>query len=883
MNTLIALALVVSAAPQVVHQWTFDGADTTTWQPNSFLSEVEIKEGALHARAIDWDPFFVCDGVEIPTAPWQVLVLRVKASKAGRGNLFWTGDTSGANGGLSEQRQTPFGIADGGEWQEVAIYPFWQSAGTLKKLRLDVYDDATFAIDSITIYDWAAGREATGKSSWTAEDMASWSHAGDGRQRWAPPVSLDGDSLPWASVTVTAEREGVGALLWASEQGLGGQQQEIAVTAGTRTYNLEMAGVPGWEDIVAVGVQVPGGSARVTSLTLGETPSGPADIELIYFGVEDGINRVGHPVRVTAQFTNRGGALVPEMVGALTGPEGLSVTPVETSATNLDFESRGVFTWTVQSEEVGEYPLSLILSGGGETRTATATVSITEGALSATADYVPAPRPVKTSVDIAAYYFPGWDSPAKWDPVQRVAPMRKPVLGWYDEANPEIVDWQIKWAVENGISVFLLDWYWVKGSQHLQHWFEAYKKSRYRDQLKIALMWANHNAPGTHSADDWKTVSDHWIAEYFTLDSYYHMDGKPAVFLWDHRNIRNDLGGSEAVAAAFGASQEAAQAAGFEGIHYVGLHPWGAEATMAKEGYHGVTRYHEWGDAQAMAEDPQRLLFSNVADTVMGSWERQRESQGELTYYPVVDTGWDSRPWHGNRAKAILGRTPALFTKILEEAKVFVEKTDVPLVILGPMNEWGEGSYIEPNTEFGFEMMNAVRNVFGVGDPATWPPNVAPVDVALGPYDFPQPERQHYWTFDTGAEGWQSMMGLSELRIDGGALSATTYSRDPAFVIPLRATRAKDFSGVRIRMAVTGDLPASVNAQLFWSRGGVAVSEATSLRFPVATDGQVHEYTLNLADNPRWRGEITMFRFDPCDVKDVTVVVEEFELVPVGD
>ena len=32
-------------------------------------------------------------------------------------------------------------------------------------------------------------------------------------------------------------------------------------------------------------------------------------------------------------------------------------------------------------------------------------------------------------------------------------PERKPVLGWYDEASPEVADWQIKWAVEHGIWV----------------------------------------------------------------------------------------------------------------------------------------------------------------------------------------------------------------------------------------------------------------------------------------------------------------------------------------------------------------------------------------------------------------------------------------------
>ncbi|MCB9784225.1 MAG: glycoside hydrolase family 99-like domain-containing protein [Candidatus Omnitrophica bacterium] len=88
-------------------------------------------------------------------------------------------------------------------------------------------------------------------------------------------------------------------------------------------------------------------------------------------------------------------------------------------------------------------------------------------------------------------------------------PIRKPMLGYYDEGDPECVDWQIKWAVENGITCFLVDWYWIQGKQHLTHWFEAYKKSKYQDDLKVAIMWANHNPPGTHSREDWREVTKH--------------------------------------------------------------------------------------------------------------------------------------------------------------------------------------------------------------------------------------------------------------------------------------------------------------------------------------------------------------------------------------
>ncbi len=86
---------------------------------------------------------------------------------------------------------------------------------------------------------------------------------------------------------------------------------------------------------------------------------------------------------------------------------------------------------------------------------------------------------------------------------------------------------------------------------------------------------------------------------------------------------------------------------------------------------------------------------------------------------------------------AIEGRSPELFEHLLREAGTFCREAQKPLVILAPVNEWGEGSYIEPNTEFGFAMYEAIRKVFCTNDPSTWPVNVAPADVGLGPYDYP--------------------------------------------------------------------------------------------------------------------------------------------------
>jgi hypothetical protein len=235
-------------------------------------------------------------------------------------------------------------------------------------------------------------------------------------------------------------------------------------------------------------------------------------------------------------------------------------------------------------------------------------------AVVAASGYVPEPQPVRSDLDIGVFYFPGWDTWTRWKPILDF-PERKPVLGWYDEANPECADWQIKWAVEHGVRFFMVDWYWDRGNRHLEHWLhQAYSKARHRHHLQWAIMWANHNPPGSHSREDWRRVTQYWIDHYFGMDEYYRIDDRPAVFVWAPANIRNDLGGSQAAGELYALSQQMAQQAGYKGIYFVAMssHESAAQCTqLLDEGYEAFTSYHGFQLAEARAAGKQ-FPFSHV-------------------------------------------------------------------------------------------------------------------------------------------------------------------------------------------------------------------------------------------------------------------------------
>jgi len=68
------------------------------------------------------------------------------------------------------------------------------------------------------------------------------------------------------------------------------------------------------------------------------------------------------------------------------------------------------------------------------------TIFVATGAVLPLLAYVPEPQPVKSAVEITAIYYPGTDQMSEWDVIAQTCPERKPLLGWFDEGNPEAID-----------------------------------------------------------------------------------------------------------------------------------------------------------------------------------------------------------------------------------------------------------------------------------------------------------------------------------------------------------------------------------------------------------------------------------------------------------
>jgi hypothetical protein len=908
---------------EVLVQWQFDKpGDFRGWTPNSQVADAAVRRGALQGRATGNDPILVGPVCEFPAAVLQRVEIRMLATAKAPAELFWTETLQGQFGGFSGTKHHAFHTVGDGQFHVYRLYPFWHAAKKIVRLRVDPPSDGRFQIEWIRVVQEKAAATAPAQAWNAAQFRHSWraappaADAGDAPLFFSPPLAIPTAENLFISLRVAADRPASARVFCVSRDQCGWDSTAIPLQPDGKphTYNVDGGALKTWHgQIVLLALQFPPSTkagdgpqnhaegplpshmaegsfgVRLESIEVAPEPRGPVELEIAYFGPSEGVNRAGRAAGVSCMLRNHGGAVAENVVVTLDAPPGVQMlSAARQTIDRLSLDLPKSVSWQIlagadkrgQSPFVrstlravpangncplfsGRIDLKVHVQAGSQPPLAScATIELTPAPSPVKAAYVPEPKPVPSKFEVGTYYFPGWCTPERWQPI-RDWPLRKPVLGWYDEANPECADWQIKWAVEHGIRFFMVDWYWNQGAQHLDHWVHnAYAKARYRDYLKWAVMWANHNPPHSNSVDDWRRVTQYWIDHYFSMPGYYRIDDRPAVFFWSPQNLARDVGGVEPATALYAMSQQMAKAAGYRGIYFVAMSSHDSPERIQElkhEGFAAETSYHAFQLAwQQTGSD--YFPYASVVDTSPTVWRQEDQRAQGLPYFPVVDTGWDPRPWHGNKTMVALDRTPQLLGKLCRDARQYAEQTGKKIIALGPWNEWGEGSYIEPYAQYGFQDLDQIRAAFC--EPGDWPPNLIPADVGLGPYDLPAPQQKTAWEFNTDGdlEGWTSNSHVAGLEVKGGSLRGRSTGYDPLLIVAGLQVEALRLHHLRFRFRA--DTPGKV--QLFWATTMAKMSNLTNIDVDVAGDGQFHEYDVDLAKNLRWRGLVKEFRFDPA-------------------
>ena len=316
---------------------------------------------------------------------------------------------------------------------------------------------------------------------------------------------------------------------------------------------------------------------------------------------------------------------------------------------------------------------------------------------------------------------------------------RRPLWGAVDEADPAVMEFQIREATRHGVNVFIYDWYWYDRRPFLEQCLdEGFLGAPNNGDMRFYLMWANHDAGytwdkrqsdldeivwlGSQPREEFDRVCRRVIDMYFTRPNYYKIDGCPGCMIYDVMNLVKGLGGIDNTRDALDHFRALVKAAGFPELH-LQLTVWsegainvsGVDANRsgsAKDivnmlGFDSVTHY------QFVHFTDCNRDYAEILPDVQKEWDRLR-TEYDVPYYPHVTVGWDNNPRHRFLTLPIMkNNTPENFKKGLEMAKDYADRyNDVPLITVNSWNEWTEMSYLEPDDVYGYGYLEAIRDVF---------------------------------------------------------------------------------------------------------------------------------------------------------------------------
>ena len=373
---------------------------------------------------------------------------------------------------------------------------------------------------------------------------------------------------------------------------------------------------------------------------------------------------------------------------------------------------------------------------------------------------------------ILAYYFPNWHVDARnekwhgtgwteWNVTKCALPRfpghkqpKKPLWGYEDESDPAVMEKKIDTAVKYGVDGFIFDWYFFSdGPYRTRCLEEGLLRAANVNRIQFAVMWCNHNAiqahpgsrafpspvlcSGTVDAETFRKATMYCMEHYFSSPSYLRVDGKLYFSIYNLEKMIPELGGAEPMRILFDEFRQRVREAGLGELHLNGVHI----------GYH-INEKHEPNTQEVDSMTAALGLDSRSGHGWGSSWSKDFPSSDyaaaaetalkdfpfysrnfKLPYNPVVMTGWDSSPRTVQSdvyergaypfGTVLVNNTPAQFEKTLRGARAFLESDAFTgnFLLLHSWNEWTEGAFLEPDEEYRYGLLEAVRSVFGSREP----------------------------------------------------------------------------------------------------------------------------------------------------------------------
>lgn len=323
----------------------------------------------------------------------------------------------------------------------------------------------------------------------------------------------------------------------------------------------------------------------------------------------------------------------------------------------------------------------------------------------------------------------------EWVNVKKTTPLfvghrqpRVPLDGrYYNLLDPETWTWQVSLANTYGIDAFCLYHYWFNGRMVLEKPVELLRQNR-ELSIQYCFAWANepwtktwHGAggqkeiliPQTYGGEaEWEAHYQYFLP-YFQDPRYLKKDNRPVLLILRLHHIPNynDM---------IRYWKRRAVEDGFAGIHLLCMADARSLAYRSK-----------WVDGTVDFE-PNKTKSEKLAEPVrkmrpngQRKWLWNRFAMKNIPYreinrrmlaaphgeneYRTVFVDYDDTPRRGMRGVVTLGSSPARFGQYLRKNLCLAQKEGQEFLFINAWNEWGEGNYLEPDTDYKYAYLEEVK------------------------------------------------------------------------------------------------------------------------------------------------------------------------------
>ena len=307
---------------------------------------------------------------------------------------------------------------------------------------------------------------------------------------------------------------------------------------------------------------------------------------------------------------------------------------------------------------------------------------------------------------------------------------------YYDLTTLSAHKWQSDLARLYGVDGFCYYHYWFNGRKLLEKPAELILKKGIPD-FPFCFSWANESWTRSWNGqsgkvlikqdyggpNEWKAHFD-YLLPFFKDKRYIRYNGKPVFLIYKPRAFK-------AMSQMLSCWQLWAVEERIEGIYFVGtqtsfddertnqgfsasacFEPW---LTIAKRV--GLSQRLKWAIKRAAGASfslqNRELLYNPWSYDSIWSYILSRDYQTNEFRGAFVD--WDNTPRRGQNSRIIMGGSPVKFGFYMKRQLHLAMNEGSPFVFLNAWNEWAEGAYLEPDTDYEYsyleELQQAVKSL----------------------------------------------------------------------------------------------------------------------------------------------------------------------------